>query len=700
MSKNLKEALKKKLEEVTYLELLDPTPDELQQIGQFIYLDRLDLHRIKATTLPDNFGDLIHLKRLNIIDGDLKQLPETFGKLSNLQFCTILRTKLEGLPSSIGQLQKIIRLNLTQNAINTLPVEIGLLTKMRDLILKHNKLTQLPDVFADMYLEELDISYNKSLKKWPASFKNSHIQYLHFRSAHKDAVPEDLFYMHRLRGSDGFGGDKKKVLKFIKSCYKANIPYTESNTMVDIFYKNAKNLNSKTNSSIFLFLTIKNETANLFTRDYILNKYIAAYQKQPLSPGAEFCVLGKINYNTSELKQKVEQSGLKKTTKIKASTKYVVLGKSPKSLEGVDQEGLIFISEEDLKAYFHTKMDFYLEEQQNGSDLTEHLLELLHSSDNKNVRLGFKLMESGGIPKEIMTELYILYKYHKTASIKKMAKNAMMLGGSKVLQEVLTKHARELAAELDVGIASTMVKDRLEHTEIDLGRVFRFASCDDRFRHGNNASLFEEAMELTAEAEKNAYLNTYIKSMITDNHLYIKDGFRFDKYYKAIYQQTHINKLTLNIHYVCEDQDVKEGISALQNLRSLSLWGKHHFSLPPDFAQLSNLEYLSISVKDDQPFPMEIFDLPRLKTLRLRFCELKELPEQLVESKTMEVLDLQDHYFVTLPKVLFKLQQVKSIDLRPRSGGPLSNNAENRKIFEEELKNLKAALPNTSIKVK
>ena len=95
-----------------------PVPVE---VWQFTSLTRLDLARIKLTSVPAEIG-----------------------QLTLLEVLTLDRNQLTSLPAEIGQLTSLRELDLSDNQLTSLPVEIGQLTSLTWLDVSGNELTSLP----------------------------------------------------------------------------------------------------------------------------------------------------------------------------------------------------------------------------------------------------------------------------------------------------------------------------------------------------------------------------------------------------------------------------------------------------------------------------------------------------------------------------------------------------------------------------
>jgi Leucine-rich repeat (LRR) protein len=94
-------------------------------IGSLICLEKLQLRgKYDFQTFDsviDDIGNLVKLEVLDLSDNNITTLPKSIGRLSKLKNLDLSGNNLESLPESIAGLKSLDKLNLYMNNLNTLP---------------------------------------------------------------------------------------------------------------------------------------------------------------------------------------------------------------------------------------------------------------------------------------------------------------------------------------------------------------------------------------------------------------------------------------------------------------------------------------------------------------------------------------------------------------------------------------------------
>ncbi len=121
----------------------------------------LDFRCNEFSTLPENIGDLIYLTKLNLNGNRLTSLPESIGNLTDLTELYLNGHQLTTLPESIGNLTNLTRLDLNGDRLTLLPDSIQNLRKLTKLNLNSNRLDRIPDfLFTLPNLTEINLDSN------------------------------------------------------------------------------------------------------------------------------------------------------------------------------------------------------------------------------------------------------------------------------------------------------------------------------------------------------------------------------------------------------------------------------------------------------------------------------------------------------------------------------------------------------------
>ncbi|KAI8571183.1 hypothetical protein RHMOL_Rhmol01G0099000 [Rhododendron molle] len=141
----------------------------LDEIGNLISLQTLDLTQNNLSTLPDRICNLSCLKRLRLKDNNVSYLPSGIGSLTSLEILNLSRNNLWTLPDSIGNLSCLKELLVGNNKLSHLPSEIGDLDSLEILKLRQNNgFTAFPESICKLvHLQRLSL-YGCNLSHFPS----------------------------------------------------------------------------------------------------------------------------------------------------------------------------------------------------------------------------------------------------------------------------------------------------------------------------------------------------------------------------------------------------------------------------------------------------------------------------------------------------------------------------------------------------
>lgn len=142
------------------------------QLGNFAYLQNLQLSWQGFTTLPPEIGNLTNLRRLTLSGGNLPNLPPEIGNLTNLRHLALTGNNLTGLPPEFYNLVNLITLDLSGNKLNSFSLEITNLVNLKTLDLGSNGLSSVPpEIFTLTDLTELNLQ-NNDISNLPVEIGN------------------------------------------------------------------------------------------------------------------------------------------------------------------------------------------------------------------------------------------------------------------------------------------------------------------------------------------------------------------------------------------------------------------------------------------------------------------------------------------------------------------------------------------------
>lgn len=123
----------------------------------------LDLSLNALTSLPDDLGRLSCVSTLILTDNQLSEIPSALWKSQLCETIAVLDVRnnhIATIPLQICELHKLACLRLDNNGFDSLPPTIGKLTNLKELAVAQNKIKVLPAGFAQLRLENLDVSDN------------------------------------------------------------------------------------------------------------------------------------------------------------------------------------------------------------------------------------------------------------------------------------------------------------------------------------------------------------------------------------------------------------------------------------------------------------------------------------------------------------------------------------------------------------
>lgn len=140
---------------------LDPV---YQENWTELELDATKNPSLFLSELPENMSNLTHLESLTLRDHRLNSLPEFFGNLTKLKTLSLKSCCIQVLPYSFSNLKNLISLNLSKNRL--IHIQKGQIPtgKLTHLNLSENRLKRFLPMDYALYLETLDLSYNRLTK--------------------------------------------------------------------------------------------------------------------------------------------------------------------------------------------------------------------------------------------------------------------------------------------------------------------------------------------------------------------------------------------------------------------------------------------------------------------------------------------------------------------------------------------------------
>lgn len=593
----------------------------------------LDLSNLKMKVFPPEIGVFYNLRVLNLNNNHFKELPAEIGQLRNLSTLKLNNNDLSQLPKEFTALTKLHRLELNGNQLIALPANFGALEKLNYLLLRNNLLSALPDDFSKLQqLKTLSIGYNQ-FETFPESvLQLSQLSSLAMNGNSFAKIPQEIFHLPNLREVTGLNKLKKIspkaiVAKFKGTYDKTDFPEELYVEFLHIFLARDDKVAALPSIRLFDALTIPEETLRKNALEYLFKQPQAKFAKKPLTNDSTLTFVGDTSLKKSEVREKLKNHGIGYSPKISKNTTHLVIGHNPQNYKGANKKKYVYLSEQQLNDFLNEIDTPYLLEQDNTQQHSiENLQHMLISTDIANMGVAVEILKGGGVPGELLTELFFTAKVARDKKIRERAKELVKLYGSKSMQKALN-HKEKLGSGTTAYDAEKKVYKKLRKyatlsKDIQWGKVAYY-----HYLHYNHGLRFF----FDYEPVGNELRKQVLKSLIQDNQLdFFKAYATYMPSYDAPYAYEYYqpkpfpsdlleftNLTSLNISG-CYIEEIPQNITQLSRLQILDCSGNFISSLPENITQLGQLHTIDISNNEFKEFPVILAQMPQLKKVIFR----------------------------------------------------------------------------------
>lgn len=582
-----------------------------KQIEQLIYASKnkntLILNSCNLTKIPSIVLEMKGLRRLELSNNYIKKLPDNFFEcLPTLTTLLLNNNQLIELPQGLNLVTKLQTLNLNNNALKVLPDVIGELVHLRTLNVSNNRLNHLSNNLATCIK----------------------LENLYLRGNELKSIPKVILYLNlkSITGIKGFDRAKTSLafVRFMQVLQESLLSNVEREKIFHLFVNNKAEIEANLGIKDLLdSLKFQNEVVRSRAMGYLLGWSGRTLAENPIKKGDEVFLIGNTNLKKTTIKTRLEKSGITYSTQLRNTTTHVVLGSQPKNYGIIEDQKFTFLTEQDLNQFLNQEDTPYLLEKDADTELNkENIKQLLLSSDEGSIGLGVELLKAGGVPRDLMTELFFVAKTVSDKTIREQAKKMLKVNGSATVQKALANRSQltSTAYNAEKNISKNLVKLAKLSSEINWTQM-------GWYLHRN----FGNGLRYTFDHEPlgSALRQTVIKNLIQNNKLDFFKAYAsymptYDSFGYAFYEKTefpieileHSSLIILNCAG-CRIEDIPTEINQLKELKSLNLNGNFLTKLPDSFKELKNLKELDLSDNEFTEFPSVLEEMPWLEHIKI-----------------------------------------------------------------------------------
>lgn len=689
-----------KLFEYTNIEILGirgtlkKIPKEILKLSK---LKELNIAFMSGDALPECIGELQFLEKIHIAVGhETVVLPQSLAKLKNLKAITLQECKLTAFPLVLTKIPQLEVLELSANQLSESLNNECYWAKLKTLNLNNNNYTKIPDwVYQHRNLENLFFYNNKLNKLDDRIVELAQLGNLQIANNQLKELTKKILELPKLKLFNWFNNplgwlapllfeldenifdfrsfsmqkhkdQVKTILSIRKALVKASLKNDASivNTIC-LLLNEAKQLKDQNNRAILDCYAVNNQKIRDAVVATIKNR-LKPFEEKGFTKNSELLILGKTIKKKTELETRLKELEIKVAKKKTAETTHVLLGKNIKNLSPLEDNNLVLLTENQLNHFLDNNAPTYLVEETAEKTLnTANIKELLISLLEENITVALALLKGGGVPKELMTSLFVVHKFSADSKIVRQTKKLLELNASPALLELLKK--RFLLKKGSQGYFTLLkyIDEICANTELTKIEITNYGHRWSKATYPYS-SLHAKAITEQPKEEQEAYANAYWLEKMKGNKIALKSGDQVLLNYLF-----KMNKVEEIESYPASFMSSREPIGSLQSLKKLTVAHEpRKLYLSPDFGSLANLNHLVLVNFAD--FAEQTWEeLKKLKSLR-----------------TIEYIITKTSLKLSVPPELCALTQVEKLVLE----GPYLN----LNIPIEQLKNLKNLEVNNS----
>lgn len=453
------------------LRALDLSGNQLGKIpadlGQCRELDHLNLAKNRLRQLPPGLERLHGLRFLNLESNSFADLPEVIFSWPHLRHLAAAGNRIRQLSAAIGSLQWLSHLDLGNNQLETLSPAIEQCTQLQTLLLGRNNLTALLSLASLVRLRRLDIRQNQltTLPSLPAGLKElsasrnclttapeavaslsnlvnldlsdneltdlpvgfhllQNLEVLNLRKTAVKPWPAALIQLDRLKKlrSDWPAAEHKTFFKLLRACAKAEIPAESRLLFFRWLTQGADSARDCSLATLFQAANLKHAELRRIARDELFRRWGSSIVE--FDTGRPLCLLGKTAAPRKRLTDRLQRQNIPVREMPDEETRHILLGEFPTWFPVLEKIRPVFLTEPQLINWLDEQEDRYLRTSAGETEI-DRLRTLLLHRDPVNVQLAVQIMQGGGVPAPLLTELLIAWKKAKANKLRRQLKELL-----------------------------------------------------------------------------------------------------------------------------------------------------------------------------------------------------------------------------------------------------------------------------------
>ncbi|WP_444898177.1 hypothetical protein [Microbulbifer sp. SSSA005] len=605
---------------------------KLPELTQATQLRSLHIEGVSGEITQD-IGNCSNLTELSIRNSTISSISPYIEQCQNLKSISI-DGGLDFFPECISKLRKLNSLRLTNNKISQIDIDWSALIDLSYLSLRNNNtvFSSLAFVSDLPNLSKLNIDGN--------TLENRYVL------LHRKKIPIEQSYsiFSSAKGSIEY------LLGFCSALAKTRLSEQNKRRLLDFVWEHGSDINLLLQDPELLTLALSVQFKPIKTKliDYVQTFVKSHSGLELLSKESVLYIEGKPNTTLKKLKEKVSTIGYGFSKHLDENVTHVIIGKSPSNPKVFDSDRFVYLTENDVFSLESQQNPKFLEQQvqQGDTSALDAVNDLLSNVEPVNVKIGLQMLETGGVPADILETVLMIAKSNPDSKVRAQAKKVLVEQGPS--EWALLIDDKQLFKNLNESVKEQDINNKLKKIEKTAGfdsaatlslALYKRYKKGLRFlieKRSMNERWLQRMYTLLMEGEHFAFStglgyknwkNTRPEDVTLfphrANYSFPKDVL---KWHTVTSVNLHNTKLT----------SLPKELVLFKDLKKLDLSANYLASLGSQIEELEKIEELDLSFNNFKKFPSNITKLPRLRKVDLRHCSIDYDQKPLTIPKTVK----------------------------------------------------------------